>query len=144
MGNLTSTQTITVAGRVGAGAKITLTDAYEKGAGPQVAHPGGLPPGKYVAVEVFGDSMEPVYSGGDLLFYTRETADGVPDDAIGRRCVCEDVNGMVWVKLIKRGSERGLFNLISFNPLAENQHDIVLKWAARVRLHWPADLVQSV
>ncbi|MDK3016520.1 S24 family peptidase [Pseudodonghicola flavimaris] len=135
---------ISIAGQVGAGAKVPVFDAYEKGDGPQVECPPGLSPHGIVAVEVVGDSMEPVYSAGDLLFYTRDTHDGVPEEAIGHRCVCEDEAGMGWVKQVKRGSEPGLFNLVSLNPGADNMHDVRLKWAARVRLHWPAELVRKV
>ncbi len=136
--------TVAIAGAVGAGAMVPVFDAYEKGDGPQVECPQVLSPQNVVAVEVAGDSMEPIYSAGDLLFYTRESADGVPTDAIGHRCVCEDANGMGWVKQVRQGSEPGLFNLISLNPGADNQHDVKLKWAARVRLHLPADLARRV
>lgn len=132
--------TIAIAGQVGAGARIPLFDAYEKGDGPQVEAPPQLPAKGIVAVEVVGDSMEPVFSAGDLLFYTREAADGVPEDVIGHKCVCEDADGNCWVKQVRRGSAPGLFNLISINPGADNQHDVLLKWAARVKMHLPADL----
>lgn len=134
--------TVAIAGAVGAGAMVPVFDAHEKGDGPQVECPPQLSPHGIVAVEVKGDSMEPVYSAGDLLFYTREAADGIPTDAIGHRCVCEDMNGMGWVKQVRAGSEPGLFNLISLNPGADNQHDVKLKWAARVRMHLPADMAR--
>ena len=38
--------------------------------------------------------MGPAYSAGDLLFYTRNSADGVPSEVIGNRCVCEDKDGV--------------------------------------------------
>lgn len=134
--------TIAVAGKVGAGAQVPLFDAYEKGDGPQVECPPGLSPHGVVAVEVEGDSMEPVYSAGDLLFYTRDSHEGVPADVIGHRCVCEDADGMGWVKQVKPGDEPGLFHLISLNPGATTMWNVQLRWAARVRLHWPADLVK--
>lgn len=143
-GRLEPSSTITIAGKVGAGARVPVFDAYEKGDGPQVLCPPGLSPQGVVAVEVEGDSMEPVYSQGDLLFYTRAAHDGVPDEVIGHRCVCEDIEGNGWVKQLRRGDAPGLFHLISLNPGAENQHNIRLKWAARVRLHWPADLARRV
>jgi hypothetical protein len=59
-------------------------------------------------------------------------------------CLARQFKPMGWVKQTKRGTEPGLFNLISLNPSAENQHDIKLKWAARVRLHWPAELVKKI
>lgn len=136
--------TVAIAGNVGAGANVPVFDVYEKGDGPQVQCPPGLSPHGVVAVEVIGDSMEPIYSAGDLLFYTRHSHEGVPADVVGHRCVCEDAEGMGWVKQVKLGSAPGLFNLISLNPGADNMHDVTLKWAARVRLHWPADLVRKV
>ena len=129
---------------IGAGAKVPLFDAYEKGGGPQVECPPGLSPHGVVAVEIEGDSMEPIYSSGDLLFYTRNGHDAVLSDDIGHRCVCEDEDGMGWVKQIKPGDEPGKFHLISLNPGANNMWNIRLKWAARVRLHWPADLTKKI
>lgn len=143
-GDFSGRETIAIAGRVGAGAKVPVFDTYAKGDGPQVEAPPGLSKNGIVAVEVQGDSMEPVYSAGDLLFYTRDTHDGVPEDIIGHRCVCEDVEGMGWVKQLKRGSEPGLFNLVSLNPGADNMHDVQLKWAARVKLHWPSELARRL
>lgn len=143
-GDFSGRESIAIAGRVGAGAAVPVFDTYEKGDGPQVEVPPGLNKNGVVAVEIMGDSMEPIYSAGDLLFYTRETHEGVPDDAIGHRCVCEDADGMGWVKQVKRGSEPGLFNLISLNPGADNMHDIRLKWAAKVKLHWPSELARRL
>ncbi|QPM89361.1 S24 family peptidase [Pseudooceanicola algae] len=130
-----------LAGNVGAGAQVPVFEAYPNGSGPKVPLPPGLKRTDVIAVRIEGDSMEPVYSAGDLLFYHRETADGVPAESIGHRCVCEDANGMGWVKQIKLGSQPGLYNLVSLNPGATNMHDVELKWAARVLLHWPAELV---
>ncbi|GLP86272.1 hypothetical protein GCM10007921_18320 [Tritonibacter mobilis] len=135
--------TISIAGKVGAGAQVPLFDAYEKGDGPQVECPPGIGPHGVVAVEVEGDSMEPVYSDGDLLFYSRNGHDSVPDEVIGHKCVCEDADGMGWVKQVKAGDEPGLFHLISINPSGKNMHNVRLKWAARVRLHWPAEFARK-
>ena len=136
---------IAVAGKVGAGAKVPLVDAYEKGDGLyHVACPPGLPyQTSFVAVEIEGDSMVPVYQNGDILFYARDAV-GVPTEALGAICVCEDQNGDVWVKHVKPGTEPGKFHLISLNPLADNRFDVKLKWAAPVRLAWPRDLVERV
>jgi transcriptional regulator with XRE-family HTH domain len=133
-------ETISIAGKVGAGAQVPVFDAYEKGDGPQVEAPPGLPPSGVVAVEIAGDSMEPIYSNGDLLFYSRATHEGIPDDVIGHRCVLEDADGMGWVKQVKPGDEPGLFHLISLNPGATTMWNKKLRWAAKVRLHWPAEL----
>ena len=135
---------IAIAGKVGAGASVPLVDAYEKGNGLyHVACPSELNGKNIVGVEVEGDSMFPIYRGGDVLFYTRDAL-GVPTEAIGSICVCEDESGQGWVKLVKVGAEKGLFSLISINPQAESMHDVKLKWAAPVRLHWPRDLVEKM
>lgn len=135
---------VAVAGRVGAGALVPLVDAYEKGDGLyHVALPHGLPNTGVVAVEIKGDSMTPVYDDGDLLFYSREY-ETVDSNGINRNCICCDIDGNVWVKRIKLGSERGLYNLVSINPNAENQHDVELRWAAPVLLHLPKSLVENL
>ena len=136
---------IAVAGKVGAGARVDLVDAYAKGAGDyHVLCPTQLQPTNIVAVEVAGDSMEPVYSEGDLLFYTRISHDGVPSEAIGKKCVVEDTAGNAWVKYLKAGEQPGTFSLISLNTTGANMHDVKLAWAAPVRLHLPSDLVEKV
>jgi len=136
--------TVSIAGKVGAGARVPVFDAYEKGDGPQALCPQGLNPHGVVAVEIEGDSMEPVYSAGDLLFYTRDTHEGVPTEALGRRCVCEDQDGMGWVKVLRKGRDPGTFDLHSFNDSSAPMYGVRLKWAAPVRLNWPADLVRRV
>lgn len=88
--------------------------------------------------------MAPMYQPGDILFFARHTHDGVPDEDIGRPCVVEDADGMAWVKQVKRGSEPGLFHLISLNPNAETRHNVRIKWAARVMMVLPAEMVERV
>lgn len=140
---------IAVAGRVGAGASVPLVDAYSKGDGrflvaapAQLLRHGGAQ--GIVAVEVEGDSMAPMYQPGDVLFYCRATHEGIAEEDIGRPCVVEDADGNAWVKQVKRGDEPGLFHLISLNPTAETRHNQQVRWAARVRLALPADLVERL
>lgn len=133
---------VAVAGYVGAGARVPLMDAYEKGDGHyHVFLPDGLPEHGIVAVEVTGDSMLPAYDDGDLLFYTKNH-DGVTDDSLNRNCVCCDENDDVWVKRLRKGSEPGLYNLLSINPQSDSFHDVRLKWAAPIRLPLPKELVE--
>ena len=138
-------RSVAVAGKVGAGEKVPLVDIYEKGDGLyHVACPSELSSsGGIVGVEIDGDSMLPVFRDGDVLFYSRDTI-GVPTEAVGAICICEDESGDAWVKYIKNGSEPGKFHLISLNPLVENMFDIQLKWAAPVKLHWPKALVERI
>lgn len=137
--------TIAVAGKVGAGAKVPMVDAYEKGDGLfSVICPPQLSPRGVVAVEIEGDSMVPMYQPGHILFFSRANPEGILEEDIGQPCVIEDDQGMVWVKLLKRGEGSGLWNLISLNLNAENKIGVGVKWAARVRLALPADLVERV
>ncbi|WP_417255341.1 S24 family peptidase [Celeribacter halophilus] len=147
-GNFTpdTTSAIAVAGRVGAGATVELSDPYPKGDGLyHVACPPQISPTNIVAVEVQGNSMEPAYEEGDILFYSRDAL-GVPADAIGKRCIVEDSEGRVWVKLLRRreGQPEGLFDLISFHADAPPMYDATVKWAAPVKMHLGRDLVTKI
>lgn len=136
---------VAVAGRVGAGALVPLVDAYEKGEGLyHVSCPPQLAGQRVVAVEVEGDSMMPMYQPGHVLFFTRNSHEGVLDADVGLPCVIEDEQGNAWVKLLKRGNEPGLWNLISLNPTSESVWGRKVKWAARVVLALPADLVSRI
>lgn len=142
---LSSAPTIAVAGRVGAGALVDLVDAFEKGDGLyRVACPPQLKPHGIVAVEVEGDSMAPLFRPGSVLFYSRPTSEGVPTEAIGVPCVCEDVGGKAWLKVVKVGSQEGTFSLLSLNPDADNMHGVRLAWAAPVLLSLRPELVERV
>jgi transcriptional regulator with XRE-family HTH domain len=134
---------VAIVGRVGAGAKVPLVDAFEKGDGLYyIACPSELPNGgRIVGVEIEGDSMFPTYREGDILFYSRDVL-GVLTEAVGTNCVCEDESGDVWVKHVKTGSEPGKFHLISLNPVVDNMFDVKLKWASPVKLHWPREFVE--
>lgn len=139
-----SRPTIAVAGHVGAGAIVDLCDAYSKGEGIfQVVCPPQISPRGVVAVEVKGDSMAPVYLPGTILFYSRDSL-GIPVEAIGRICVCEDEDGYAWVKQVKTGSEEGTFSLLSVNPTSDTMHGVRLKWAAPVRFSLPPEFVEKV
>lgn len=138
---------VPILGRVGAGAKVPLLDVTEIGETPQlVAAPPQMvrygPPEGIAAVEVEGNSMSPMYQPGDVLFYTRATHEGIPSEDIGLPCIVADADGQAWVKLVKRGDEPGLFHLISLNPTSETRHNQRIKWASRVRLSLPFDMVE--
>ena len=134
--------TIPIVGQVGAGARVPVFDLDIEGAAHRVSCPPGLNADSVVAVEVVGDSMEPVYSAGNLLLYARHTHDGVPSEALGRRCVCEDEEGMGWVKIIRAGRDPDTFDLHSINDSVPPMYGVRLRWAARVLLHWPSTLAQ--
>lgn len=136
---------VAVAGRVGAGAGVALIDDHAKGDGLyHVARPPQVGRKPVVAVEVVGDSMAPMYQPGHVLFFERQTESGVPTEAVGSPCVIADPNGQAWVKLLKRGTEPGLWNLISLNQNAESIWNTEVLWAAKVILALPADVIVRV
>lgn len=123
--------TVPVVGRVGAGAEIHPIDDHAKGEGLyEVECPRGLDPKATVAVEVVGDSMSPMVEEGWVLFYDR-SPEPTPSAVVGRLCVVKLEDGRVLVKQLRRGPERGRFNLVSLNgPMIE---DVALEWAAPVK-----------
>ena len=140
-------EAISVVGRVGAGAKVPLIDTDEATGGMfRVGAPSQLlrraPASQFAAVEVEGDSMAPQYQPGDILFYSRATHEGILDEDIGRPCVVECQDGNAWLKQVKRGDEPGLFHLISLNPTGDNMHNRRIRWASRVILALPEDMVE--
>lgn len=113
--------------------------------GPRtIACPTMLPSAGIEAVEVVGGAMAPVYQHGHVLFYARPTRDPVLEQDIGQPCIVEDSSKNRWLKVLKRGTAPGLWNLVCINPTGENQWDVSISWAARVRLAVPADLVSSI
>ncbi|MGJ8561706.1 MAG: XRE family transcriptional regulator [Litorimonas sp.] len=141
-----SRHTVAVAGKVGAGARVELSDPHPKGEGLyKIACPPQIGSHGIVAVEVCGNSMEPAYEDGDVLFYSRDTL-GIPSEAIGRRCVVETTDGMVWAKLLRRrdGQPEGLFDLISFHADTPPMYDVTIKWAAPIKMHLGRDLIIKV
>ena len=121
---------VPVVGRVGAGAEVNAIDDHAMGRGTRMVRcPNGLDAQQTVAVEVEGDSMLPIEEGW-LLFYTRDY-EGVPSECLGNLCIVQLADdGPRYVKRLKHGREKGLFNLYSTN--AREMEDIALAWAAPV------------
>lgn len=128
---------VPLVGKVGAGAAVESIDDYPLGEGPRSARcPVGLDPQFTVAVEVVGDSMLPIDEGW-LLFYTRNY-DGVSSECIGKLCVVQLADGGPrYVKRLKQGRSKALFNLYSTN--AREIEDVALAWAAPVLDARPAE-----
>lgn len=84
-----------------------------------------------IAVEVRGDSMAPVYRNGDVLICHRRYGPNA-DNLIGLDCIVRTAKGENYVKILKRGSRHGRFNLKSYNPVVDDIEDVPLAWAAPV------------
>lgn len=110
-------------GYVGAGQAIYQFD--EQGGGYVDAPPEYSP--ATVAVEVKGDSMLPLYEDGTILYYSKILT---PEQMLNRRCIARLADERVLVKTIRRGSETGLFTLVSLN--APDIEDVAIEWAAPI------------
>lgn len=128
-------QEVRVVGYIGAGAEVHAIDDHEKGAGLDVVQVDFPVRHGTVGVIVRGDSMMPMFEDGDLVGYLRDAAG--PEQLIGKICVVKVTDGPTYIKRLKRGSEPGLYTLVSAN--ARDIEDVALDWAARYRFHLPAD-----
>ncbi|MCW5745064.1 MAG: LexA family transcriptional regulator [Alphaproteobacteria bacterium] len=132
-------------GRDGGSQRLTTVTAYVGAGGEVFALNGGAsgtrdeveaPPDdslSIIALRVRGDSLYPVYSDGDILFYSRDLqAHGVDvANCAGRDCVVKIANGPTLVKRLEIGGSRGQFTLVSYNaaPVMNTR----LEWASPVR-----------
>lgn len=122
---------IPICGYVGAGEIVYSYDDHAKGGGlDEVEVPPGMP-SSMVAVIIRGDSMEPAFEEGWIIFYQR-TQEGVPPDCIGETCVVKLEDDGMLLKKVKQGSKPSHYHLISKNPLHAPMVDQKLQWAARV------------
>lgn len=124
-----ASQMIPVVGYVGAGAEVFCIDDHAKGAGlDEVEAPLPGMSRSSVAVRVRGNSMEPAFYDGDLIFYDRND-NGDLMHLIGKECVVSLGDGRKFIKILKRRAN-GDWYLHSNN--AEPIMDIEIEWAAKV------------
>lgn len=112
-------------GEIGAGAEVIRFDegvVLEGGIAPPPGLAGPL------AARVKGDSMPP-FRDGWLIFYGEEHR-GVPDACLGKLCAVGLKDGTTLVKVLHKGSKRGLFDLESWN--APLRRDVPVVWASKV------------
>lgn len=125
---LFATKEIPIVAYVGAGDEFEFIDDHAKGGGlDTVEVPPGVSP-RSIAVMIRGESMYPAYYDGDILFYDQTRPD--IDTFLNRQCVCRLADGRTLVKTPTRGSQNGLYTLISFNapPIV----DVPLEWCAKI------------
>ena len=109
-----SSQSVPVLGYVGAGAEVYSIDDYAKGTGmfETSAPPQGATP-SMVALVVRGDSMNPAYEDGDIIYYDQKI-EGDFDHLVGKRVVVRLQDGRTFVKKLRKNSE-GQYWLHSHN-----------------------------
>lgn len=122
--------TMAQVGYVGAAQKFYPIDDHMKGAGLEDIDipPGGSP--HDVAVVVRGDSMLPYYRNGDILYYS--SIEAPIDNQLNHVCIVKLDDDGVYVKLLKKGTQKGKYNLISINDKFEPMLNVGVVWAARI------------
>lgn len=106
------TAMVPVVGYVGAGAAVLAIDDHAKGGGiDEIPAPPGMVNG--IALIVRGDSMEPKYTDGEVLFIEQTVYD--ISSLIGENCYVQLPDGHCFVKKLQYGSKPGLYSLISYN-----------------------------
>jgi phage repressor protein C with HTH and peptisase S24 domain len=78
--------------------------------------------------------MYPVYQERDVLYYGEPESPSA--EHLGRRVVVRLTDGRTLIKVLRRGSQRGLYNLESFN--APTLEDKAVEWVARISWVKPA------
>lgn len=125
-GGATRTVSIPIVGIVSAGEGWAHVDP---GHGDAVVFEAG--DSDLIAIDVRGDSMSPVYRNGDTLVCRRRPG-RFGDNLIGRDCVVLTRAGEGYVKILRRGSRPGFFNLTSYNPVFDAVEDVQLQWIAPI------------
>jgi phage repressor protein C with HTH and peptisase S24 domain len=128
-GEQSTPRNVKLIGSAQAGAEGFFDDSgYPTGGGwDEIPFP-GLRDGHAYALEISGDSMEPVYRDGDRIIVSPES-----DVRRGDRVVVKTKDGEVMAKVLKRKSAQRI-ELSSFNP-AHGDREIPLsdvEWVARI------------
>ena len=121
---------IPIVGTLAAGTRLTLADWPD----PQgtVEHVKlNLSDGEHVGVRVEDDSLAPAYRRGDIVIGRKLIKTRIPD-AIGRDCIVKLIDGGAFLKVLKKGGQRGLYTLRSFSPAEDDIEDVELEWPAPI------------
>jgi transcriptional regulator with XRE-family HTH domain len=115
---------IMIIGNVSAGAEGFWEDDYAIGAGEPLD---ALDPSEHIALRVEGDSMVPRFNPGEILVFGTARD---PLSLIGRECMVKlKADKRKLVKILRRGSKPGLWDLHSVNTNHAPIEDVALDWA---------------
>jgi phage repressor protein C with HTH and peptisase S24 domain len=120
-------------GKVGAGGEGLYDDDYAQGAAADYIEPlPGMPvEAEIIALETDGDSMAPLVLDGDLAFFGPIRKD--VDQLLNKRVMARLEDGRKFFKILKRGSEPGLYTLRSLNPSTPDIEDVRVSWVLPYR-----------
>ncbi len=77
-----------------------------------------------VVINIIDKSMEPFYDFGDVVGGKRFPAEFAPH-LVGERCIVEIRDGLTICRRVEKGSEEGLYNLMSSNAQASSGPSII-------------------
>jgi phage repressor protein C with HTH and peptisase S24 domain len=127
-GSLKARNIVKVIGLIGAGAEITPEAEQVPPEGlAEVEVPFPVPEDA-IAFEVQGESMYPRYDHGDIVLCRNRERD--PADLIGFEAAVRTTAGHRYLKRLRRGARKGIFDLESFN--AELIRGVRIAWASEV------------
>jgi phage repressor protein C with HTH and peptisase S24 domain len=115
-------------GYVGAGEAVHPFTHEDPGALEPLPAPPGMETAS--AYKVRGESMNPVYREGDILFFAG--AAEPPNQLLGKDCMVQVTDGARLIKNLRKGSKRGHYRLYSYATDTESD-DVRLDWAAPVK-----------
>lgn len=126
-------------GKVGAGGQGLYADDYSLGEAADYIEP--LPGMKVdeevIVLETDGDSMAPAVMDGDLAFFGPIRHD--VETLLNKRVMAKLADGRKFFKILKRGSQPGLWTLRSLNPSAPDIEDVQVSWVLPYRGSKPRD-----
>lgn len=126
-------------GKVGAGGSGDYADDYALGEAADYVEPlPGMPVDEEIIVlDVEGDSMIPAVFDGDLAFFGPVRKD--VEALLNKRVMARLADGRKFFKILKRGSQPGLYTLRSLNPATPDIEDVRIEWVLPYRGSRPRD-----
>ncbi len=84
-----------------------------------------------IVLDVEGDSMMPAVFDGDLAFFgpIRKDAEAL----LNKRVMARLADGRKFFKILKRGTQAGLYTLRSLNPASPDIEDVRIDWVLPYR-----------
>jgi transcriptional regulator with XRE-family HTH domain len=120
-------------GKVGAGGSGDYQDDYALGEALGYIEPlPGMPVDQEIIVlDVDGDSMVPAVFDGDLAFFGPIRKD--VEALLNKRVMARLADGRKFFKILKRGTQSGLYTLRSLNPATPDIEDVRIDWVLPYR-----------
>jgi transcriptional regulator with XRE-family HTH domain len=84
-----------------------------------------------IAVKIKNQSMAPTYREGDTLIAKRLTRSKIAS-AIGHDCIVKTAAGEGHIRILRKGSKRGLYRLLALGRGEDDIEDVELEWAAPI------------